>query len=166
MAGAVENPVDYISPDTKTSIRNIGNTAKGDCYFQISDRRGNVLLSSNEHPLLGSGYFAGSILWSKDSRYVAFSVGSGRDLRDTYVFSVRSKTLVRISTEVWDYQTEPVRWHDAKTLIVQTDAPFGGKATEEKARSAYRFRRTIRLIEEPLRYETWYTGQPVYKHRD
>jgi hypothetical protein len=64
-----------------------------------------------------------------------------------------------VPTDDDDYQTSPVRWHDARTLIVQTHYPVGGKATED--RPSYQYRRTIRLSESPLRQDTLYTSKRI-----
>ena len=147
----------YSSLDGANAVRNIGDTAKGDHHFQFVSRSGDVLLSSAKHPELVSGSFAENISWSADGRYVAFSVGtSGSYIYDTFLFSVRSKQLILVPTDDNDYQTRPIRWHDNHTLIVQTNGPFGGKATEELVAAAYRYRRTIRISESPLKLETLY----------
>ena len=89
---------------------------------------------------------------------MAFSVRtSGPYIRDTFIYAVRSKQMVRVPTKDDDYQTRPVRWHDHDTLIVQTVAPFGGKATEDKESAFYRYRRTIRISGSPIQLETLYT---------
>jgi Tol biopolymer transport system component len=153
---AVEDKVFYSSLDGANAVRNIGDKANSDHHFQIVSRSGEVLLSSAKHPELESGSFAENISWSADGRYVAFSVRtSGPYMYDTFIFSVRSKQLILVPTDDKDYQTRPIRWHNNHTLIVQTNGPFGGKATEEMA-AAYRSRRTIRISESPLKLETLY----------
>lgn len=157
-SSAVEDKVLYSSPDGANAVRNIGDIAKGDPYFQIVSRSGDVILSSAKHPELMSGSFAEHISWSADGRYVAFSFRtSGPYIYDTFIFSMRSKQLIIVPTNDNDYQTRPIRWHDNRTLIVQTNGPFGGKATEEMLAAAYRYRRTIRISESPLQLETLYT---------
>lgn len=163
-SNAVEERVAHSSPDGATTVRNIGDTAAPDHHFQIVSRSGDVLLASNKHPELETGSFAESVAWSPGGHYVAFSVRtSGPYIRDTFVYSVRAKHLVRVPTEDEDYQTRPVRWHDNHTVIVQTEAPFGGKATEDKASNSYRYRRTIRLSGSPFRLETLYTGPRTHR---
>ncbi|MBN8457923.1 MAG: hypothetical protein J0M04_08795 [Verrucomicrobia bacterium] len=155
-SGAKENPVAHPSPDGSVTLRNI---ADPDYHFQITNRGGDVLLASDKHPYLETGSFAESIIWSPDGRHVAFSVRtSGPYICDTFVYSVRSKQLARVPTEDYDYQTRPVRWHDNHTLIVQTEAPFGGEATEDKVANSYRYRRTIRFFGSPIQFETLYTA--------
>jgi hypothetical protein len=157
-SSAMEAPVAHSSPDGSVTVRNIGDTAAPDHHFQIVSRSGEVLLASDKHPDLGTGSFAESVVWSPGGHYVAFSVRtSGPYIRDTFVYSVRFKHLVRVPTEDDDYQTRPVRWHGNHTLIVQTEAPFGGKATEDKESASYRYRRTIRLSGSPIQLETLYT---------
>ena len=159
-SNAVEDPSAYTSPDGSVTIRNVGNTAVPDHHFQIVTRSGDVLLASDKQLGLESGSFAEEISWSPDSHYVAFSVRtSGPYIRDTFVYSTRSKRLTRVPTEDHDSQTCPVRWYDAHTLIVQTQSSFGGKATDEKGLRSYHYRRTIRLSENPLRLDTLYTSQ-------
>ncbi len=156
----------HTSPDGAFTVINVGDTAQADHHFQLRTRDGRVLLSSDSRPPLESGSFATAILWSPDSRFVAFSVRtSGPYIRDTFIYSTQSGTLLRLPTADDDYQTTPVRWHDARTVIVQTSAPFGGKATEESARLSYRYRRTIRLVESPLRHETLYTSPRTHPSR-
>ena len=158
-AYADQDPQPHPSPDGAFTVINVGDTAQPDHHFQLRSHDGRVLLSSDSHPPLESGSFATAILWSPDSRFVAFSVRtSGPYIRDTFIYSTRTRSLLRLPTADDDYQTTPIRWHDARTLIVQTGAPFGGKATEESARSFYQYRRTIRLAESPLRHETLYTS--------
>ncbi|MEO7099341.1 MAG: hypothetical protein ABI162_08260 [Luteolibacter sp.] len=160
ISNAVEDPVAHSSPDGSVTIRNVGDTAAADHHFQIASRSGEVLLTSDNRSGLESGSFAEEISWSPDSHYVAFSVRtSGPYIRDTFVYSTRSKHLMRIPTEDQDYQTRPVRWCDARTLVVQTNAPFGGNASEENGLVSYHYRRTIRLSENPLRLDTLYTSQ-------
>ena len=157
-SSAMEDRVAHTSPDGSITIRNIGDTAAPDHHFQIVSHSGDVLLTSDKHPDLKAGSFAESVAWGPDGHYVAFSVRtSGPYIRDTFVYSVRSKQLVRVLTKDEDYQTRPVRWHDNHTLIVQTAAPFGGKATEDKESVPYRYRRTIRLSGSPIQFETLYT---------
>jgi len=157
-SNATEDPVAHSSPDGSVSIRNVGDTSR-DHWFQIVKRNGDVLLDSSKHTKLESGSFAEAIIWSPDNRYVAFSVRtSGPYIHDTFVYSLRSNLLLAIPTDDNDYQTTPVRWLNARTLIVETAAPFGGKATEERADAQYRYRRTIRISEKPLRTETLYTA--------
>jgi glucose/arabinose dehydrogenase len=152
---AMEDHVAHSSPDGSFTIKNIGDTAAPDHHFQIATRSGEIILASDKHPDFESGSFAESISWSPDNHYVAFSVRtSGPYIRDTFVYSVRSKQLLRLPTEDDDHQTRPIRWHDAQTLIVQTNAPIGGKATEDK--DSYRYRRTIRLSDSPIQSETIY----------
>jgi len=154
----MEDRVAHSSPDGSVTVRNIGDTATPDHHFQIVSRSGDVLLTSDKHLDLETGSFAESIAWSPDGHFVAFSVRtSGPYIRDTFVYSVRSKQLVRVLTEDDDYQTRPVRWHDNHRLIVQTEAPFGGMATEDKESASYRYRRTIRLSGSPIQFETLYT---------
>ena len=155
---AAEDPVAHPSPDGSVTIKNIGDTAASDHHFQIVSRSGDVLLASDKHPNLESGSFAESIVWSPDGCQVAFSVRtSGPYIHDTFVYSVQSNQLVRVPTKDDDYQTRPVRWHNNDTLIVQTNAPFGGKATEATAAISYRYRRTIRVSGSPIQFETLYT---------
>lgn len=155
---AVEDKLHYSSLDGLNAVRNIGDTAKGDHHFQIVSRSGEALLSSAKHPELESGSFAENISWSADGRYVAFSVRtSGPYMYDTFLFSVRSKQLILVPTDDIHYQTRPIRWHNNHTLIIQTNGPFGEKATEESVAAAYRYRRTIRISESPLQLETLYT---------
>ncbi len=157
-SNAIEDSVAYSSPDGSITVRNIGDTASADHHFQIVGRSGDVLLSSAKHPELESGSFAENIFWAPDGRYVAFSVRTGGPyMRDTFVYSVRSKQLVRVLTEDGDHQTRPVRWHNNHTLIVQTEARLGGKATEEKEAASYRYRRTIRISGKHMQLETLYT---------
>jgi hypothetical protein len=155
---AMEDRVDHSSPDGSVTVRNIGDTANPDHHFQIIGRSGDVFLSSDKYPDLESGSFAENIAWTADGHFVAFSVRtSGPYIRDTFVYSVRSKKLAQVRTEDDDYQTRPVRWHDNHTLIVQTDAPNGGKATEDKASASYRYRRTLRIFGSPIQFEALYT---------
>ena len=157
-SNAAEDRVDHSSPDGSVTVRNIGDTANPDHHFQIVGRSGDVLLSSDKYQDLESGSFAENIAWTADGHHVAFSVRtSGPYIRDTFIYSVRSKQLVRVPTEDDDYQTRPVRWHDNHTLIVQTGAPFGGKATEDNESASYRYRRTIRISGSPIQFETLYT---------
>jgi hypothetical protein len=157
-SSAVEDSVSYSSPDGSITVRNIGDSAAPDHHFQIVGRSGGVMLSSAKHPDLESGAFAENILWASDGACVAFSVRtSGPHIRDTFIYSVLSKQLVRVPTKDDDYQTRPVRWHDNHTLIVQTDAPYGGKATEDKVSTSYRYRRTIRISGSPLQLDTLFT---------
>ena len=157
-AYAVQDAQPHDSPNGAFTVANVGDTAQPDHYFQIRDREGRVLLSSTTHQLLESGSFANSISWSSDSRFVAFSVRtSGPSIHDTFVYSTRTKELLRVPTSDDDYQTTPVRWRNARTLIVQTSGPVGGKATDD--RSYYRYRRTIRISESPLRYEILYDSR-------
>jgi hypothetical protein len=157
-SSGTEDCVAHSSPDGSISVKNIGDTAAPDHHFQIVSRSGEVLLTSDKHPGLETGSFAESVAWSPDGHYVAFSVRtSGPYIRDAFVYSVRSKQLVRLPTEDDDYQTRPVRWHNNHTLIIQTEAPFGGKATEAKESVSYRYRRTIRLSGSPIQFETLYT---------
>ena len=159
VGSAMEDSVAHSSPDGSVTIKNIGDTANPDHHFQIVSRGGDVLLASDKHSDLESGSFAEIITWSPDSRYVAFSVRtSGPYIRDTFVYSVRSKELLRVPTNDSDYQSCPVRWHNNRTIIVQTNAPFGGKGTEDKESASYRYRRTIRLTDSPIRFETLYTS--------
>jgi hypothetical protein len=163
-SSAMEESVAHSSPDGSVAIKNVGDTAAPDHHFQIVSSDGVVLLTSNDHPNLDAGSFAENIAWSPDGRHVAFSVRtSGPYIHDAFVYSVPSKQLVRVLTEDDDYQTRPVRWHDNRTLIVQTEGPFGGKATEDKESASYRYRRTIRISENPIRFETLYTTPR--KHR-
>jgi len=156
---AAEDPVARSSPDGSMSVKNVGDSAAAGAHFQIVSCNGDVLLASDKHPDLKSGSFADRIFWSKDSRYVAFSVRtSGPYIRDTFVYSTQSKHLLLIPTAEDDSQTSPVCWHDARTLIVQTRAPFGGKATEDTAMASYRYRRTFRFSESPLRLQKLYTS--------
>lgn len=157
-SSAMEDRVAHSSPDGSATVRNIGDTAAPDHHFQIVGRDDDVLLSSDKHSDLQTGSFAESIVWSPDGHYVAFSVRSGGPyIRDTFVYSVQSKTLARVLTEDDDCQTRPVRWRIRDTLIVQTNGPFGGKATEGKELASYRYRRTIRLSDSPIQFETLYT---------
>lgn len=157
-SSAIEDGVAHSSPDGSIIVRNIGDTAATNHHFQILTRAGDVLLASDKHPHLESGSFAENIAWTADGRYVAFSVRmSGPYIRDTFIYSVRSKQLVQVATDDDDYQTRPVRWHNNHTLIVQTDGPFGGKATEDKESASYRYRRTIRISGSPIQLETLYT---------
>lgn len=156
---AAEDRVAHSSPDGSVTLRNIGDTAAADHHFQIISRSGAVLWASDKDPKLQSGSFAENIAWSSDSRYVAFSVRtSGPYVRDSFVFSVGSKQLIRVPTEDDDHQTRPIRWHDNRTLIVQTTAPFGGKAGTDKESASYRYRRTIRISGNPVQFETLYTS--------
>lgn len=158
ISSAMEDRVAHSSPDGAVTIKNVGDTAAPDHHFQIVSRGGEVLLASDKHPDLGTGSFAESIVWSPGGHYVAFSVRtSGPYIRDTFVYSLSSKQLVRVPTEDDDHQTRPVRWHGNHTLIVQTEAPFGGKAAEDKESASYRYRRTIRLSGSPIQFETLYT---------
>ncbi len=157
-SSAMEDRVAHSSPDGSVTVRNIGDSAVPDHHFQIVGSSGDVLLASDKHPDLESGSFAESVAWSSDGHYVAFSVGtSGPYIRDVFVYSVRSKQLVRVLTKDDDHQTRPVRWHDNHTLIVQTEAPFGEKATEDKESASYRYRRTIRISGSQMQLETLYT---------
>lgn len=157
-AHAGQDPQAHSSPDRAFTIVNVGDKAQPDHHFEIRARNGRVLLSSATQLPLESGSFASSIRWSADSRFVAFSVRtSGPYIRDTFIYSTRTSELLRVPTDDDDYQTAPVRWHDARTLIVQTRSPVGGKATE--GRSYYQYRRTIRLSEPPLRQDTLYTSK-------
>ena len=152
---ATEDRIAHLSPDGSVAVRNIGNTADSDNHFQIVGKNGDVLLSSDQHSDIQTAAFAENIVWSSDSYYVAFSVQtSGPFVHDTFVYSVHSKQLARVLTKDDDYQTRPVRWHNNDTLIVQTNAPFGGKATEATAAVSYRYRRTIRLSGSPVQFET------------
>lgn len=162
-SSAIEDRVAHASRDGSIIVKNIGDTADPDHHFQIVSHGGDVLLASDKHPNLKSGSFAENITWTLDCHYVAFSVlTSGPYIRDTFVYSVRSKQLVRVPTKDEDYQTRPVRWHDNHTLIVQTAAPFGGKATEDKESASYRYRRTIRLSGSPIQFETLYTTPRIH----
>jgi hypothetical protein len=142
----------YPSPDGAFSIINVGDSAQPDHHFQIRDRDGHVLLSSDAHPSLESGGFATSIRWSPNSAFVALSVRtSGPYIQDAFVYSTVDRALLRLSTDDSDYQTAPLRWSDAHTLILQTSTPVGGKASDD--RPLHRYRRTVRLHSSPLRYE-------------
>jgi hypothetical protein len=163
VARADVDPQPYTSPNGAFTAINVGDTAQPDHHFQIRTRDGRVLLSSDSRQPLEYGSFATSIRWSPDSRFVAFSVrASGPYIHDTFIYSVRSSELLRVPTDDDDYQTRPVHWPDARTVIVQTDAPFGGKATAANARSSYRYRRTIRVSESPLRHDTLYTTKRTH----
>lgn len=158
ISNAVEDPAPHSSPDGSVLIRNVGDTSR-DHSFQIVKRNGEILLDSSKHPKLARGSFAQMILWSPDNRYVAFKVRtSGPYIHDTFVYSLQSNLLLAIATDDNDYQTTPVRWLNSGRLIVETVAPFGGKADEERADAQYRYRRTIRISEKPLRAETLYTA--------
>src|SRR6478752_473241 len=99
-SSAMEDRVSHSSPGGSVTIKNVGDTAAPDHHFQIVSRGGDVLLASDKHPDLETGSFAESIAWSPDGRHVAFSVRtSGPYMRDTFVYSVRSKQLVRVLTE-------------------------------------------------------------------
>jgi hypothetical protein len=155
---AFEDRVVHPSPDGSIIVKNIGDTAARGHHFEIVSRDGDVLLASDKHPDLKSGSFAENIEWTLDGHYVAFSVlTSGPYIRDTFVYSVRFQQLVRVPTKDEGYQTRPVRWHDNHTLIIETVAPFGGKATQEKESASYRYRRTIRLSGSPIQFKTLYT---------
>jgi len=163
-SSAMEDRVAHSSPDGSVSIKNVGDTAAPDHHFQIVSRGGVVLLASDDHPDLGAGSFAENIAWSPDGRHVAFSVRtSGPYIHDAFVYSVPSKQLVRVLTEDDDHQTRPIRWHDNRTLIVQTEGPFGGKATEDKESASYRYRRTIRISGSPIQFETLYTTSRTHR---
>jgi hypothetical protein len=139
----------HSSPNGTYRVVNVGDTASPDHFFQIVARDGAVLLSSADSALLESGSFATAILWTPDSRLVAFSVRtSGPYVRDTFVFSPEEKSLIRIPTEDDDHQSAPVRWTDSKTLVVATRSPIGGKADKP----VHSYHRTIRVQTRPLRY--------------
>jgi len=148
----------HTSPNGKVSIFNIGDTAQPDHYFQIRSDDGRILISSNAYLGLTAGSFAMAIRWSLDSHFVAFSVQtSGPYVRDTFIYSTQTNTLLMLPTKEDDHQTTPVRWHTANLLIIETRFPVGGKADHD----TYSYRRTIRITDSPIHHETHYTTKPA-----
>ena len=149
----------YASPDGAFYVANIGDTAAPECGFEVREQGGRVLLASAARPAdFSLPSFAKAVRWSSDGRLVAFAAQtSGPYIRDTFVFSVASGSLVRVPTPDDDHQSAPVRWSGRSTLLVSTRFPIGGKADH----STYRYRRTVRFRDTPLRCEIVRAERPT-----
>ena len=153
------------SPNGKFLIANVGDTATGTHYFELRHSDGSVLFSLQTLKDFEMPSFAEDIHWSESGEFVALSVSTGKYLHDTLVIATASGVPLKIPTDDSDYQTRPVRWTKRGELIVETKAPYGGKADDDHGWARYQFRRTFRIRANGAKAECVYTSPVVYPYR-
>lgn len=162
---AITDAMPHASPDGKLLIANIGDTANPTHHFELRRSDGSVIFSFEAHPGFDLPSFAKDIVWSDRGEFVALSVATGKYLRDTLVIATTSGKVVQLPGNDPDSQTRPVRWTRRGELIVETKAPYGGKADDNLSWARYQYRRTFRIRDGGSRVECVYTGPVVYTYR-
>lgn len=162
---AITDATPHASPDGKLRIANIGDTANPTHHFELRRSDGSVIFSFQAHPGFDLPSFAEDIAWSARGEFVAVSVATGKYRRDTLVIATTSGKVVHVPVNDSDARTRPVRWTRRGELIVETKAPYGGKADVDLAWARYQYRRTFRFRDGGLRGECVYTGPAVYPYR-
>lgn len=155
----------HVSPCGKFLIANIGDTATMTHHFELRRAKGGVIFKFQELPGFDLPSFAEDIVWSEQAEFVALSISTGKYLRDTLIIATASGKMISVPTDDSDYQTRPVRWTPRGELVVETNAPLGGKADDDSSWASYRYRRTFRTRDGASRVECVYTGPTVYPYR-
>ncbi len=162
---ATTDATPHLSPDGKFLIANIGDTASPTHHFELRRSDGSVIFSLKALPGFDLPSFAEDIVWSGRGEFVALSVSTGKYLQDTLLIATASGKAIKVPTDDSDYQTRPIRWTQRGELIVETKAPFGGKANEDLGWARYQYRRTFRIRDGGARVDCVYKGSTVYPHR-
>jgi hypothetical protein len=161
VASAYEDPTPHASPDGRFVIINIGDTTEIDHSFELRRADGTVLYAFKGE--LSS--FAENITWSPDSGSVALRICSGKYLRDTVLINCTTGKALTVPTTDPDAQTTPIRWTKRGELIVETAAPYGGRADDDLAWAHYQYRRTFRVRDSVSRLDCVFEGATVYPSR-
>jgi hypothetical protein len=162
---ALTDATPHPSPDGKFLIANVGDTAEPTHHFELRRSDGFVLFSFKGSPGFDLPSFAEDISWSDGGEFVALSVSTGKYLQDTLIIATASGKAIKVQTHDSDYQTRPIRWTRRGELIVETKAPYGGKADDDLSWARYQYRRTFRIRGGGLRVERVYTGPIVFPYR-
>lgn len=162
---AFTDPKPHKSPDGRFMIINVGDTAQHDHHFELRAADGLVVFTLKGFSGFDVPSFAEDILWSKDGKFVAVSISTGKYLEDTLVIATATGRALNISTEDEDYQTRPIRWTRLGELVVETKAPFGGKADDDLSWLRYHYRRTFRVRDGGAHVECVYRSPLVYPYR-
>jgi hypothetical protein len=155
----------HVSPNGKFQIANLGDTGTLAHHFELRRSDGSVIFSFKALPGFDLPSFAEDIVWSARGKFVALSVSTGKYHQDTLLIATASGKAIKIPTDDSDYQTRPIRWTQRGELIVETKAPYGGKADEDLGWARYQYRRTFRIRESGARVDCVYKGSTVYPHR-
>ena len=155
----------HMCPDGRFMVVNVGDTAQYEHHFELRAANGSVVFTFKNLPGFDLSSFAEDILWSKDGGFVALSVSTGKYLRDTLVITTATGQMQRVPANDDDYQTRPVRWTRLGELVVETKAPFGGKADDDLSWLRYHYRRTFRIRDDGNRVECVYRSSIVYPYR-
>lgn len=164
-AMAFSDSAPHNSPDGRFFIANVGDTASGAHFFEFRRSDGSVITSLKALKDFETPSFAEDIHWSESGEFVALSVSTGKYLRDTLVIATASGAALKIPTNDTDHQTRPVRWTKRGELIVETKAPYGGKADDDNNWARYQYRRTFRIRAGGTKAECVYIGRTVYPYR-
>ena len=162
---AFTDPKPHKSPDGRFMIINVGDTAQYHHHFELRAADGFVVFTLKNLPEFELSSFAEDILWSKDSRFVALSFSTGTYRQDTLVISTATGKALKIPDEDTPGQTRPIRWTRLGELVVETKAPFGGKADDDLSWLRYHYRRTFRVRDGGARVECVYRSPLVYPYR-
>jgi hypothetical protein len=162
---AMTDATPHQSPDGHFLIVNVGDTAAPTHHFELRRSNGFVLFSFKGRADFDLPSFAEDIFWTDRGEFVALSVSTGKYLRDTLIIATASGKAIKVQNDDSDYQTRPIRWTRRGELILETKAPYGGKADDDLSWARYQYRRTFRLRGGGSRIECVYTGRTVYPYR-
>jgi hypothetical protein len=107
-------------------------------------------------------------VWSPDSKKVAVSVRTGKDIEQTFVLIRHGETFrcEPLPTHDADERMTPLRWLDASKIVVEVSGSWGGRHDESWARSFYALTVTYGLDAKTGRFRRLSKTKRIYPLND